>query len=290
MACLPPNNWPSVSVLIMELRMSLISSFPKRLRDSALGATLYQLLSGYDPSSSPFRFPFLQLLVPTAPISLATLITQMLELNEDKRPVSMLLVKQALQAVASSPVQKPGLQAPAPLPASVPPAQSQIRQAQRRHGLPSRIRYPLAFFGGLAIEAADFTWLALITSRVDNGQFLINSNPFLFGLALILFLFGIVLAVPLIIHGMVTMAGLKRWGWFIGLLLGSISGAAIIVFPGLALIVFGLFAPRLPTAPASVHHQQQGTLMGRGYTPSHSPLSRGEAHFANRARLSLVDG
>jgi len=37
MACLPPNSWPSVSVLTMEFLMSLILSFPKGLRDYALG-------------------------------------------------------------------------------------------------------------------------------------------------------------------------------------------------------------------------------------------------------------
>src|SRR5205807_6621447 len=56
----------------------------------SLGAVLYQLLSGHDPSATPFRFPPLQSKVPTIPSGLATLITQMLELDEDKRPASML--------------------------------------------------------------------------------------------------------------------------------------------------------------------------------------------------------
>ncbi len=89
----------------------------------SLGATLHQLLSGHDPSSSPFRFPLLQSLVPAAPTGLTTLITQMLQLDEDKRPASMLLVKQELQALTSSPVPKPGLQTPAPSSASVAPTQ-----------------------------------------------------------------------------------------------------------------------------------------------------------------------
>ena len=89
----------------------------------SLGATLYQLVSGHDPSSSPFRFPLLQSLVPSAPAGLATLLTQMLELDEDKRPASVLLVKQELQVLTSSPVQKPGLQTPTPNPTSVAPTQ-----------------------------------------------------------------------------------------------------------------------------------------------------------------------
>src|SRR5215469_16433131 len=68
----------------------------------SLGATLYQLVSGHDPSSSPFRFPSLQSLLPTAPAGLATLLTQMLEMDENKRPASMLLVRQELQALLTS--------------------------------------------------------------------------------------------------------------------------------------------------------------------------------------------
>src|SRR5438045_8564829 len=38
----------------------------------SLGVLLYQLLSGHDPSITPFRFPPLQSYVPTIPIALAT--------------------------------------------------------------------------------------------------------------------------------------------------------------------------------------------------------------------------
>lgn len=91
----------------------------------SLGATLYQLLSGHDPSSTPFRFPPLQSLVPTAPAGLTTLITQMLEMDEDKRPASMLVVKQELQRLASSAAQQP--QQLTPLAPTVP--------AKSNHGL-----------------------------------------------------------------------------------------------------------------------------------------------------------
>lgn len=66
----------------------------------SLGATLYQLLSGHDPSLSPFRFPPLQSLVPTLPEQLTRLITQMLEMDESKRPASIQEVQQTLQAVS----------------------------------------------------------------------------------------------------------------------------------------------------------------------------------------------
>lgn len=73
----------------------------------SLGATLYQLVSGHDPSSTPFRFPPLQSLVPTAPGKLTTLMMQMLELDEDKRPVNILVVKQKLQDIAAPPAAPP---------------------------------------------------------------------------------------------------------------------------------------------------------------------------------------
>lgn len=69
----------------------------------SLGATLYQCISGHKPSSTPFRFPALQSLVPTIPARLETLVTQMLELDVDKRPASVLLIKQGLQTLASVP-------------------------------------------------------------------------------------------------------------------------------------------------------------------------------------------
>src|SRR5258708_22157436 len=68
----------------------------------SLGATLYELISGYDPSRSPFRFPSLQSLVPTLPEQLVNLITQMLEMDEGKRPVSIKAVQQELQQASTS--------------------------------------------------------------------------------------------------------------------------------------------------------------------------------------------
>lgn len=66
----------------------------------SLGATLYQLLSGYDPSQSPFRFPLLQSLVPTLPKRLVELITQMVEMDVSKRPENIKVVEQELHQVS----------------------------------------------------------------------------------------------------------------------------------------------------------------------------------------------
>lgn len=93
----------------------------------SLGVTLYECLSGYDPSQSPFRFPPLQTLVSKLPLRLVTLLTQMLEMDESKRPANINVVEQELQQVSASKsaprrrvskstAPKPQVQAPVPTP------------------------------------------------------------------------------------------------------------------------------------------------------------------------------
>jgi tetratricopeptide (TPR) repeat protein/tRNA A-37 threonylcarbamoyl transferase component Bud32 len=61
----------------------------------SLGATLHHLLTGLDPSQSPFRFaPLSGAGIPTG---LGTLIAQMLDMDASSRPASMAEVKQELQ-------------------------------------------------------------------------------------------------------------------------------------------------------------------------------------------------
>jgi serine/threonine protein kinase len=71
----------------------------------SLGATLYELLTGHDPVSTPLKFPPLRTLAPALPFKLVTLITQMLDHNESKRPANMLIVEQKLQEIESAPWQ-----------------------------------------------------------------------------------------------------------------------------------------------------------------------------------------
>lgn len=67
----------------------------------SLGVTLYQLLSGVDPTTTPFQFAPLQACsTQVIPMELSALIMQMMELDESKRPDSMALVKQRLQRIA----------------------------------------------------------------------------------------------------------------------------------------------------------------------------------------------
>lgn len=96
----------------------------------SLGATLYEILSGYSPSRSPFRLPALASLLPGVPTPLATLITHMLELDPGRRPASVKAVQQELKQCASSlaPNQVPSAPRPTVVtpPASVSPAQQDI--------------------------------------------------------------------------------------------------------------------------------------------------------------------
>ncbi len=66
-----------------------------------LGATLHQLLTGDDPTLTPFHFAPLHLPPQSAPPGLEELITQMLEMNESKRPADMATVKRELQRIAA---------------------------------------------------------------------------------------------------------------------------------------------------------------------------------------------
>src|SRR6266566_5274852 len=67
----------------------------------SLGANLHQLLTGIDPSQTPFQFAPLQQQGQPTPPGLESLIMQMLEMNESKRPDSMITVKQQLQRLQS---------------------------------------------------------------------------------------------------------------------------------------------------------------------------------------------
>ena len=68
---------------------------------------MYQLLSGQEPDTTPFRFPLLQTLEPTVPARLAMLLKQMLDGDEQKRPVNVVIVEQTLQEISltNGPVQ-----------------------------------------------------------------------------------------------------------------------------------------------------------------------------------------
>ncbi len=97
----------------------------------SLGATLHQLLTGIDPSHTPFQFVPLQLHGQALPPGLEALLMQMLEMNESKRPASMIVVKQELQRIFT---QQPASQVTIPQPSALAqpaaPISSPSQQAQ----------------------------------------------------------------------------------------------------------------------------------------------------------------
>lgn len=67
----------------------------------SLGVTLHQLLTGNDPTRTPFLLAPLQLHGTPTLSGLEALIKQMLELDEMKRPANTAVIKQALQHIAA---------------------------------------------------------------------------------------------------------------------------------------------------------------------------------------------
>jgi serine/threonine protein kinase len=82
----------------------------------SLGAVLYELLTGADPSQAFFQFAPLNLHRQPLPDGLETLLTHMLEKDASKRPASMDVVKQELQRIAVRVLAKQGIFRPSPLP------------------------------------------------------------------------------------------------------------------------------------------------------------------------------
>ncbi|HLH62528.1 MAG TPA: WD40 repeat domain-containing serine/threonine-protein kinase [Ktedonobacteraceae bacterium] len=108
----------------------------------ALGATLHQMLSGNDPSDSPFHFAPLQL--GNHPIlgRLETLIMHMLEVDINKRPDNIAIVKQELQSIATQYlVSRTHPLAPNIPPGYQPPQQAQVPTAPKT---PKRTALPRA--------------------------------------------------------------------------------------------------------------------------------------------------
>ena len=142
----------------------------------SLGVVLYQLLSGHDPSTTPFQFPPLQSLVPSVPLELATLIARMLELDSNKRPMSVFMVDQTLQSLALSPRGLPltsALQTAAPVdtlstsPTILPP--TSLKRGLRRRTL-------LGGMLGVLIATSGLAYLASRSQMPSNSNSPLSGN------------------------------------------------------------------------------------------------------------------
>ncbi len=141
----------------------------------ALGATLHQMLSGNDPSDTPFHFAPLQLGNQPALAGLEPLIRQMLEVDMSKRPASAAEIRQKLQQIANqytaartnplpfrtmapqgySPVSQPaGQQQGMPIPQQ---AQQPAQPAKRSHG-PQAQKNTLFICMGHASRVTSVAW------------------------------------------------------------------------------------------------------------------------------------
>ncbi len=120
----------------------------------SLGATLHEMLSGNDPSDSPFHFAPLQLRNTPVLASLETLIMQMLDIDASKRPASAAFVMESLRRIAAlhggaqtNPLQAtlpPGYQSLPAMPPIVRTTQPQANQANPTNSPTPALKLPKA--------------------------------------------------------------------------------------------------------------------------------------------------
>lgn len=110
----------------------------------ALGVTLHQLLTGDDPSASPFHFALLDCSAHPALAGLDTLVMSMLNVEVAKRPASITLVKDELQKIASGYTTSQSGTLPYKVPTSyMPPLPARPTKSPRRSNTQPQIR-PMA--------------------------------------------------------------------------------------------------------------------------------------------------
>jgi serine/threonine protein kinase len=195
----------------------------------SLGATLYQCLSGYEPSSSPFRLPPLSSLVPGLPERLTQLITQMLELDESKRPENVRLVQQELAQIAAAPLVA---YAPPPPPRSYTPV-TPFPATQYAVPPPPPIQYPLAQPTPLSLQQSMYS----LATPVQKSQ----PRSALSIIGLIFSVIGVILGAVFAVFGILGMLiaqqGIYTNVWvgvlvfFFGLMLISLSLMRRTTFP-----------------------------------------------------------
>ncbi len=190
----------------------------------SLGAILYQLLSGHNPAQAPFRFSSLSSQSIAVPTTLDTLVMNMLAMNENNRPQSMLTVKEELQRISSTtsvpPTQmaspRAGILKPTPRPIQQPVQASSAANTNQKRGNVSWERIQLIVFGIILC--------AIVTFWLDRGtfptwfRFVVGNVPFRVSLFLVLDIVTLVIA---LFYGAIfgPLAGLLVGG--VGTLMGD---------------------------------------------------------------------
>ncbi len=116
------------------------------------------------------------------------------------------------------------------------PMPSQPAHVRRRF-----VSYPLPALGGLVAQIFFTIWLVLISQTDASGNELWRTDATVDTWSNITFGIAFILAVGLLIYAIVKTIRLRRWGWLVGSVVGTFAG--FIAFSGIALIIFGLWAP-----------------------------------------------
>jgi eukaryotic-like serine/threonine-protein kinase len=137
----------------------------------SLGVTLYQLLSGIDPTTKPFQFAPLQTCSAQAvPEELSALVLRMMELDESKRPDTMVMVKQQLQHIAVGlAAGQVGSIKPVSLPGNV---------VSRTQSTAPPIQAPIALpaWGKLLVTYREHTALIRSLAWSPNGEYIASAG------------------------------------------------------------------------------------------------------------------
>lgn len=147
-----------------------------------LGATLYFLLTGYDPATTPFNLPPILSLCPALPSALADLITSMLALDPQERPATIIAVQQELlnyvpvayrATAAAFQVRSAQLHAPLPRQSVPPPASSVPPLATKQVWTPARwlggiVKKFFVAFVTLAVFSISLLFTGLLSSAFSR--------------------------------------------------------------------------------------------------------------------------
>jgi D-alanyl-D-alanine carboxypeptidase len=144
----------------------------------SLGATLHHLLSGTDPSQTPFVFAPLHL---DGPAGLEAFIFQMVQTDRTKRPASMEQVKQELQRLAALPERPASANLPAAPGAPARSAASALSGLALR--VPLKRRLPRPSLQGIIVAAALVCLVALIPLTIPFVSSALSQGASAVGLA-----------------------------------------------------------------------------------------------------------
>jgi serine/threonine protein kinase len=206
----------------------------------SFGVVLHQLLTGIDPTVKPFTFPAIRPLNPVTPPQLETLIMEMVQMDDSRRPSSIAMVQQVLEQIGHYSLDTRSV--------------IRIRHvSQRAVRFPPQSTSPMVPYAPSQLVVAPGTgsrrrfvthpWILVFSVIVFpafavpffHGMFARTNVPPYGSLQPYVGLFGLldIIALVLWIVVLVMAIRLKRWEWLVCLFL----------FPFLSWIIFGFNGP-----------------------------------------------